>query len=90
MAKFAGKVAIVTGGATLIGEAVVKAFADNGANVVIADINAEGGTEVAERAGEHVSFHETDLRRDGDIKDLVAATAKAHGRIDYLINVACT
>jgi NAD(P)-dependent dehydrogenase (short-subunit alcohol dehydrogenase family) len=90
MADFTGKVAIVTGGATLIGEAVVKAFADKGAKVVIADINEDGGAAVADRVGANASFHKTDLRQDGDIKDLVEATVRANGRIDYLVNVACT
>lgn len=90
MPDFSGKVAIVTGGATLIGEAVVKAFTDAGAKVVIADINEEGGAAVAGRIGDNASFHKTDLRQDADIKDLVEATAKTHGRIDFLINVACT
>jgi len=90
MPDFEGKVAIVTGGATLIGEAVVKAFADAGARVVIADINEEGGAAVAGRVGANASFHRTDLRQDGDIRALVDETAKSHGRIDYLINVACT
>lgn len=90
MPDFQGKVAIVTGGATLIGEAVVKVFADAGAKVVIADIDVQGGASAASRVGANASFHKTDLREDDDIKDLVEATAKAHGRIDYLINVACT
>ncbi len=90
MPDFSGKVAVVTGGATLIGEAVVKAFADKGATVIIADINVEGGAAVADRVGVNASFHKTDLRQDADIKDLVDATAETHGRIDFLINVACT
>jgi NAD(P)-dependent dehydrogenase (short-subunit alcohol dehydrogenase family) len=90
MPDFAAKVAIITGGATLIGEAVVKAFADAGARVVIADINEEGGAAVAERIGEAVRFQKTDLRQDGDIKALVDETIRTDGRIDYLINVACT
>lgn len=90
MPDFTGKVAIVTGGATLIGEAVVKALTDAGARVVIADINEDGGAAVAKRIGANASFHKTDLREDADITGLVDATAKAHGRIDFLVNVACT
>jgi NAD(P)-dependent dehydrogenase (short-subunit alcohol dehydrogenase family) len=90
MPDFSGKVAIVTGGATLIGEAVVKAFADAGAKAVIADINEEGGAAVAGRVGSNAGFVRTDLRSDADIEALVAATVKEHGRIDYLVNVACT
>ncbi len=90
MSEFAGKVAIVTGGATLIGEAVVKAFTDAGARVVIADINEDGGAAVAARLGAAVRFHKTDLKIDTEIGDLVETVVKTEGRIDYLVNVACT
>lgn len=90
MSEFAGKVAIVSGGATLIGEAVAKAFAEAGARAVIADVNEDGGTEAAERIGASVRFHRTDLKDDAEIGDLVETVVKTEGRIDYLINVACT
>jgi len=90
MSEFAGKVAIVTGGATLIGEAVVKAFTDAGAKVVIADIDEDGGAAVAARLGTTVRFHKTDLKVDTEIGDLVETVVKTEGRIDYLVNVACT
>ncbi len=82
-----GKVAIVPGGATKIGQAVVAAFRKAGTKVMVADINAEAG---AAMAGDGVAFKATDLRDDGQIADLVKATKDEFGRIDFLVNVACT
>jgi NAD(P)-dependent dehydrogenase (short-subunit alcohol dehydrogenase family) len=83
-----GKTAIVSGGATLIGESVAKVLADYGVSVVIADINGEAGTAAAERSG--ARFIKTDITSDDEIKALVDETVKATGRLDFLVNVACT
>jgi NAD(P)-dependent dehydrogenase (short-subunit alcohol dehydrogenase family) len=85
-----GNTAIVSGGATLIGEGVAQTLAGYGTNVVIADINTSDGRAVAERLGSKAWFHETDITSDAAIVALVAAVAKRNGRIDFLVNVACT
>jgi NAD(P)-dependent dehydrogenase (short-subunit alcohol dehydrogenase family) len=59
------KVAIVTGGATLIGAAVVRAFHREGTKVAIADINEKDGQAVADSLGKDVQFVKTDLADDG-------------------------
>src|SRR5437773_12257931 len=59
-----GKVAIVTGGATMIGAAVVRAFHREGTKVVIADINEKDGQAVASALGKDVQFVKTDLADD--------------------------
>ncbi|TDE39817.1 SDR family oxidoreductase [Antarcticimicrobium sediminis] len=82
-----GKVAIVPGGATKIGAAVVAAFRAAGARVMVADINAEAGRALE---AEGVAFSETDIRDDAQIAALVETTLKQFGRIDFLVNVACT
>ncbi len=82
-----GKVAIVPGGATKIGQAVVAAFRAAGVRVMVADINAEAG---AAMEGEGVGFRACDLRDDAQIDALVAATMESFGRIDFLVNVACS
>lgn len=82
-----GKVAIVPGGATKIGVAVVEAFRSHGVNVMVADINTEAGQALVK---DGVAFKQTDLRDDAQITDLVAATKKQFGRIDFLVNVACS
>ncbi|HCP79527.1 MAG TPA: short-chain dehydrogenase, partial [Pusillimonas sp.] len=73
------KVAIVTGGATLIGAAVAQAFHDRGAAVVIADIDKEGGTRVADKLGARALFIETDLADDTQIESCVRETTAQFG-----------
>ncbi|KQZ92690.1 short-chain dehydrogenase [Rhizobium sp. Root564] len=85
-----GKTAIISGGATLIGEGIAKVLAGYGLSVVIADINEEAGQAVAERAGEKVHFIRTDITSDADIGALVEKTVETTGRLDFLVNVACT
>lgn len=82
-----GKVAIVPGGATKIGRAVVAAFREAGVRVMVADIDAESGQAMV---AEGVGFTRCDLRSDDDIAALVQATRDAYGRIDFLVNVACS
>jgi NAD(P)-dependent dehydrogenase (short-subunit alcohol dehydrogenase family) len=83
------KVAIVTGGATLIGAGVVRAFQDAGAKVVIADINEKDGQALANGIGSNVRFVKTDLMDDSQIDKCVETTVQAFGGIDFLINLAC-
>jgi NAD(P)-dependent dehydrogenase (short-subunit alcohol dehydrogenase family) len=83
-----GKTAVVTGGATIIGRAVVRAFAEAGTRVVIADIDAEGGTRLAEEFGEEVLFLPTDLRDDASCEACVGETARTYGSLDFLVNLA--
>jgi NAD(P)-dependent dehydrogenase (short-subunit alcohol dehydrogenase family) len=85
-----GKTAIVTGGATLIGNGVVEAFVEEGASVAIADINEEGGRALAERLGDRVWFDPLDITDDAKLESFVAATAERFGGIDFLVNLACT
>jgi NAD(P)-dependent dehydrogenase (short-subunit alcohol dehydrogenase family) len=83
MRGLSGKVAIVPGGSTKIGQAIVAAFQAAGVRVMVADIapapEAEG-----------VGFQACDLRDDAQIADLVKATKSRFGRIDFLVNVACS
>ncbi len=89
MEGLAGKVAIVTGGATLIGAEVVRAFQREGAKVAIADVNTEGGEAVAKRLGKDVLFIKTDLADDAQIAACVKKSVSAFGGIDFLVNLAC-
>ena len=84
MRGLSGKVAIVPGGCTKIGHAVVDAFVASGARVMVADI-AEGGG-----FAEGIAYQRCDLRQDTDIAALVKATKDRFGRIDFLVNVACS
>ena len=83
-----GKTAIVSGGATLIGQSVAQTLVENGVDVVIADINETDGAAAAERLG--ARFIRTDITVDADIQSLVEQTVARTGRLDFLVNVACT
>jgi len=85
-----GKVAIVTGGATLIGAAVVEAFVVAGTRVAVADVDEAGGARVAARLGDAVVFIRTDITDDAAIASCVAETEARFGGIDFLVNLACT
>lgn len=84
------KTAIVTGGATIIGAAVVEAIVNAGGKVVIADIDAAGGAAVADRLGDAVLFKATDITDDAQIQAVVDTTVEQFGGIDILVNLACT
>ena len=83
-----GKTAIVSGGATLIGQAVAQTLGEYGVSVVIADINENDGEPAAKRLG--ARFIRTDITVDADIHALVERTVAETGRLDFLVNVACT
>src|SRR5229473_7168366 len=84
-----GKVAIVTGGATLIGTEVVRAFHGAGSKVVVADINEKDGKVLAGKLGSNVLFVKTDLADDSQISSCVEKTVERFGGIDFLVNLAC-
>jgi NAD(P)-dependent dehydrogenase (short-subunit alcohol dehydrogenase family) len=75
-----GRVAIVTGGARGIGFETVKALKENGANVVIVDINADLGTKAAKDLG--TDFFQADLTQLDQVSKLASEIQSKHGRID--------
>src|SRR6202007_2929141 len=81
-----GRIAIVTGGARGIGLETAKAFKENGATVVIVDINREAGMKTAEELG--IDFFQVDLTQSGQVKALAAEVRSKHGRIDIAFNNA--
>lgn len=90
MTDLSGKVAIVTGGATLIGAKVVEAFDAAGAKSTVADINAEDGEALAKHIGDSVIFTNTDITDDEALDACIAETVERFGGIDFVVNVACT
>lgn len=89
--RLAGKVAVITGGASGMGFATVMRFAAEGAKVVIADFNAETGAaalETATRQGYDVSFIRTDVACETDIEAMCAHALSTYGRLDVLFNNA--
>ncbi|HXF62197.1 MAG TPA: glucose 1-dehydrogenase [Caldilineaceae bacterium] len=85
------RVAIVTGGARGIGRAIVKCFAQEGARVVIADLESEAAEttcrEVAAAGGDAFFVH-TDVGDRGQVDALIAQTVQRYARIDILVNNA--
>lgn len=84
------KVAIVTGGATMIGEAVAADLVARGARVVIADINADEGNRIAAASNGAIHFQATDITDDAQIAACVEATVSRFGGVDFLVNCACS
>lgn len=85
-----GKAAIVTGGATLIGDRVVAELAGAGAKVVSADINRREGQRRANEYGTEVLFSHTDITDDDQLDALVQRCVDSFGGIDILVNLAAT
>ncbi|MGW0004209.1 SDR family oxidoreductase [Nocardia grenadensis] len=91
MARFTGRTAIVTGAARGIGEVYAQVLAAEGASVVVADLNEEGGTAVAEKIvadGGTASFHTVDVSDPDSAKALADFTVAEYGKIDHLVNNA--
>ncbi|MFF0831105.1 SDR family NAD(P)-dependent oxidoreductase [Brevibacillus sp. NPDC003359] len=84
--RLENKVAIVTGGASGIGETSVRLFAKEGAKVVIADFSPRGN-ELAEelnQAGFDALFVKTDVTKQDEVKNMVSATVEKFGKVDIL------
>lgn len=80
------KVAVVTGAASGIGLSVARTLADNGYNVVMADINEELGSKMAGEIG--AFFVKTDLSKQSDCKTLIDSAVAHFGSVDVLVNNA--
>ncbi len=84
-------VAVVTGGGSGFGESISHAFAAEGAQVVVADLNPEAGRRVADAltaAGHAAFFHPVDVSQSAAMAALVAATLARFGRLDIMVNNA--
>jgi NAD(P)-dependent dehydrogenase (short-subunit alcohol dehydrogenase family) len=88
MARFEGKVALVTGAGSGIGRAVTRRLADEGAAVFAVDVDAERLDETASLAGGRVSVRQADLAEPVACADVVAECVDRLGRLDVLGNVA--
>jgi 3(or 17)beta-hydroxysteroid dehydrogenase len=82
------KVVIVTGGASGIGGATSRLLAAEGARVVIADLNEEGGQAIAKEIGGDAVFLLHDVSDEESWRGVIAATLERFGRLDALVNNA--
>jgi len=83
-----GKVAIVTGGASGIGEGTVRKFVASGARVVVADIQDARGQKLAEELGPGVSYYHTDVSQEEEVRAAVGHAVNKWGRLDVMFNNA--
>lgn len=86
--RVAGKVALITGGASGVGREDALLFAREGARVVITDVNAEAGAALAREIGADALFLRQDITREEDWQQVMAATVERFGRLDVLVNNA--
>ncbi|MGX9182324.1 SDR family NAD(P)-dependent oxidoreductase, partial [Mesorhizobium sp. BHbdii] len=86
--RLENKVAIITGAASGFGEGMAKRFAQEGARVVVADLNAKGAERVAGEIGETAIWTQTDVSLRSEFDEMVYAAESAFGRIDIMVNNA--
>lgn len=82
---------IVTGAGSGIGEGIAKRLAEEGAQVIVNDVNATGGQRVVAEitaAGGRASFFAADVTKSADVQALVQAAVQRHGRLDAIVNNA--
>jgi NAD(P)-dependent dehydrogenase (short-subunit alcohol dehydrogenase family) len=88
MLRLDAKVALVTGAASGIGEAIARRFAAEGATVVLSDVNDSVGQRIAEEIGSAAIYARLDVRQETDWEQCVEAIIQKHGRLDVLVNNA--
>jgi 3-oxoacyl-[acyl-carrier protein] reductase len=86
--RLEGKTAIVTGGASGFGAGIAKKFIDEGARVMVADVNFDGATIMAESLGPNASPCQVDVSDDGSTAQMAKRAADTFGNIDILVNNA--
>jgi 3alpha(or 20beta)-hydroxysteroid dehydrogenase len=86
--RLSGKVALVTGAAQGIGEAIARKFVEHGATVIIADIQHERGQQVVASIGGSASFEPLDVCNPESWATAIEAIVQRHGGLDVLVNNA--
>lgn len=86
--RLAGKVTIITGATSGIGEATARIFIDHGARVILAGRSVEKGTQLAKELGERAIYQQADVMKEADTAALVDLAVQRFGRLDCLFNNA--
>lgn len=88
MGKLDGKVAVITGGASGIGEGAVRLFVQEGARVIFGDLQADKGARLSAELDENASFLRADVTQAEQVKALVDLAIEKYGRLDCIFNNA--
>jgi len=88
MTQLEGKIAVITGGASGIGEGTVRKFIESGARVVISDVQDARGEKLAEELGRNASFYHTDVGQEEEVRAAVGYAVQKWGRLDVMFNNA--
>jgi NAD(P)-dependent dehydrogenase (short-subunit alcohol dehydrogenase family) len=86
--EFTGRVVLVTGGASGLGEATVRRFVDAGANVVIADLDMARGTALATELGDSVAFAQTEATDESSVATAIEFAHARWGGLHGLVHCA--
>ena len=88
MGRLDDRVAVITGGASGIGAGTVRRFVDEGAKVLIADLDEDKGAALTAELGDGTAFLRTDVSREEDVAAMIAEATDRWGRLDCLYNNA--
>ena len=88
MGQLDGKVAVVTGATSGIGDRIAELFVEEGASVVAAGRRGDEGTALEARCGDSLSFIRTDVSVEADVKAMIDHAVSRFGRLDCLVNNA--
>ncbi|CAM8982679.1 unnamed protein product [Rhodiola kirilowii] len=90
MCRLEGKVALITGAASGIGECAARLFAKHGAKVIVADIKSDLGSNLCKELGgpERASFVQCDVTKESDVETAVNTSVSTYGKLDIMYNNA--
>ncbi|AVH13870.1 3-hydroxyacyl-CoA dehydrogenase [Acinetobacter indicus] len=86
--KIQGKVCVVTGGASGLGAATAEYLVEQGANVILVDMNQELGTQMAQQLGEKAQFKALDVTDEAAVEQFFAEIEQHYGQLNGLVNCA--